>query len=105
MRGRLATVGATLALPLGNGVEWSVLQGAVKIGEAVVIQGPGQQGLAATVMARESGASLVIVSGRGTPTDKKRLVDLANEQMTRPPTCWAQAPRMLCNTRLARPLV
>ena len=64
---------ATLALPLGNGVEWSVLQGAVKIGEAVVIQGPGQQGLAATVMARESGASLVIVSGRGTPTDKKRL--------------------------------
>ena len=64
---------ATLALPLGNGVEWAVLQGAVKVGEAVVIQGPGQQGLACTVMAREAGASLVIVTGRGTPTDTKRL--------------------------------
>lgn len=64
---------ATLALPLGNGVEWAVLQGAVKVGEAVVIQGPGQQGLACTVMAREAGASLVIVTGRGTPTDHKRL--------------------------------
>ena len=64
---------ATLALPLGNGVEWAVLQGAVKVGEAVVIQGPGQQGLACTVMAREAGAGLVIVTGRGTPTDRKRL--------------------------------
>lgn len=64
---------ATLALPLGNGVEWAVLQGAVKVGEAVVIQGPGQQGLACTVMAREAGAALVIVTGRGTPTDRKRL--------------------------------
>ena len=64
---------ATLALPLGNGVEWAVLQGKVKVGEAVVIQGPGQQGLACTVMAREAGAGLVIVTGRGTPTDKKRM--------------------------------
>ena len=64
---------ATLALPLGNGVEWSILQGAVRVGEAVVIQGPGQQGLACAVMAREAGAGLVIVTGRGTPTDRKRL--------------------------------
>lgn len=64
---------ATLALPLGNGVEWSILQGRVKVGEAVVIQGPGQQGLACAVMAREAGAGLVIVTGRGTPSDRKRL--------------------------------
>jgi threonine dehydrogenase-like Zn-dependent dehydrogenase len=67
---------ATLALPLGNGVEWAVLQGATRVGEVVVIQGPGQQGLACTVMAREAGAGLIVVTGRGTPTDKKRL-DLA----------------------------
>ncbi len=64
---------ATLALPLGNGVEWAVLQGGVRVGEVVVIQGPGQQGLACTVMAKEAGAGLVIVTGRGHPTDAKRL--------------------------------
>jgi threonine dehydrogenase-like Zn-dependent dehydrogenase len=64
---------ATLALPLGNGVEWSCLQGALKIGEAVVIQGPGQQGLACAVAAREAGAAIVIVTGKSTPQDKKRL--------------------------------
>ena len=61
------------ALPLGNGVEWAILQGQTRVGEIVVIQGPGQQGLACTVMAREAGARLVIVTGRGTPTDLKRL--------------------------------
>lgn len=64
---------ATLALPLGNGVEWSVLQGATKVGEAVVIQGPGQQGLACTVAAREAGAGLIIVAGLANDTDRRRL--------------------------------
>ena len=54
---------ATLALPVGNGVEWAVLQGRAAIGSAVVVQGPGQQGLACAVAAREAGASCVIVTG------------------------------------------
>ena len=64
---------ATLALPLGNGVEWGYLQGKVGVGQAIVIQGPGQQGLACVVAAKEAGANPIIVSGLGTPTDQKRL--------------------------------
>jgi threonine dehydrogenase-like Zn-dependent dehydrogenase len=64
---------ATLALPLGNGVEWAYLQGGTRIGETVLIQGPGQQGLACVVAAREAGAANVIVTGRANPTDRKRL--------------------------------
>jgi threonine dehydrogenase-like Zn-dependent dehydrogenase len=54
---------ATLALPLGNGVEWAVLQGGATLGQCMVIQGPGQQGLACVVAAKQAGASLIIVTG------------------------------------------
>ena len=64
---------ATLALPLGNGVEWAYLQGGVKFGETVVIQGPGQQGLACCVAAKAAGAGCVIVTGRSSSMDQRRL--------------------------------
>lgn len=64
---------AALALPLGNGVEWTYLQGELAIGETVVIQGPGQQGLACVVAAREAGAGQIIVTGLGSDTDAFRL--------------------------------
>jgi threonine dehydrogenase-like Zn-dependent dehydrogenase len=54
---------ATLALPLGNGVEWANIQGRAGLGKCVVIQGPGQQGLACTVAAHQAGASQIIVTG------------------------------------------
>lgn len=64
---------ATLALPLSNGIEWTYLQGKAGPGQCVVIQGPGQQGLACVVAAREAGAAQIIVIGLATPTDELRL--------------------------------
>jgi threonine dehydrogenase-like Zn-dependent dehydrogenase len=64
---------AALALPIGNGVEWACLQGEAHIGDTVLIQGPGQQGLACVVAAREAGASRIIVTGTGSETDRFRL--------------------------------
>lgn len=64
---------AALALPLANGIEWTYLQGGAGPGQTVVIQGPGQQGLACVIAAREAGAEQVIVTGLGNATDQERL--------------------------------
>jgi len=69
---------AALALPVSNGIEWTYLQGGAGPGQTVVIQGPGQQGLACVIAAREAGAEQVIVTGLPSPTDRRRLA-LAKE--------------------------
>ncbi|MDE3206752.1 MAG: alcohol dehydrogenase catalytic domain-containing protein [Acidobacteriota bacterium] len=54
---------APLALPLSNGFEWVVQEGRSGPGQTVVVIGPGQQGLACVVAAKESGADLVVSAG------------------------------------------
>ncbi len=62
---------AGLVTPMANGVEWSLFEGGVGYNSAVLIQGPGQQGLSQTVICKQAGASLIIVTG--TSKDAARL--------------------------------
>ncbi|MBN1106922.1 MAG: alcohol dehydrogenase catalytic domain-containing protein [Deltaproteobacteria bacterium] len=69
-------VGVLIGAVLGNGVRWLSHIGGCRMGQAVAIVGPGQQGMAATIVARESGAEPIMVVGLG--RDGKRL-DLCRE--------------------------
>jgi len=62
---------AGLVTPMANGVEWSLFDGGVGYNSSVLIQGPGQQGLSQTVICRQAGASVIIVTG--TSRDRTRL--------------------------------
>ena len=62
---------AGLVTPMANGVEWSLMDGGVGYNSTVLIQGPGQQGLSQTVICKQAGASLIIVTG--TSKDSARL--------------------------------
>jgi threonine dehydrogenase-like Zn-dependent dehydrogenase len=70
------TAVAPFYVPLSNGIRWAHVEGGVGIGGTVVIQGPGGQGLACVIAAKEAGAALIIVTGRG--RDRVRLA-LARE--------------------------
>jgi threonine dehydrogenase-like Zn-dependent dehydrogenase len=62
---------AAMALPLGNGVQWAVVEAQTGPGRSLVVMGPGQQGLGAVLAAKASGAELVILSGLA--RDQRRL--------------------------------
>jgi threonine dehydrogenase-like Zn-dependent dehydrogenase len=62
---------AGLVTPMANGVEWSLFDCDVGYFDTVLIQGPGQQGLSQTVVCKQAGAALIIVTG--TAKDKARM--------------------------------
>ena len=67
---------ACLATVIGNGVRWIKTKGKAQFGQTVVIIGPGAQGLASVIVAKEAGLSKIIVLG--TKDDEIRM-DLARE--------------------------
>jgi threonine dehydrogenase-like Zn-dependent dehydrogenase len=54
---------AAMALPIGNGIQWGVIEAQAGPGRSLVVMGPGQQGLAAVLAAKSAGADFVILTG------------------------------------------
>jgi len=61
---------ATFAIPLSNGIQWCQFDAGVRPGDTVVVQGPGQQGIANLVAARAAGAARVVVAGLARDSDR-----------------------------------
>ncbi|MEQ8693556.1 MAG: zinc-binding dehydrogenase [Pseudomonadales bacterium] len=64
---------AVMFNPLGAGFRWAVEVPDTQPGDTVVIQGPGQRGLASVVACRAVGAGDIIVTGLAADADKLRL--------------------------------
>lgn len=67
---------APFFVPLANGIRWTHLEAGIGIGDTVAILGPGAQGLACVIAAKEAGASLIVVTGR---THDAHRLELARE--------------------------
>jgi threonine dehydrogenase-like Zn-dependent dehydrogenase len=64
---------AGIVTPLANGIEWALFDTGVGYDSAVLIQGPGQQGLSQVVACKQAGASLIVVTGTGKDTARLEL--------------------------------
>lgn len=54
---------ASLWQSIAGGFEWAVTQAGMKVGDRVLILGPGQRGIGALLAARQAGASQVVLTG------------------------------------------
>ncbi|WP_067935010.1 zinc-dependent alcohol dehydrogenase [Alicyclobacillus kakegawensis] len=70
MPAHVPSVEAAMTLPIANGFEWMDVECGVRFGQTVVIQGPGQQGLACLLAAKSLGASVMVV---GRQSSRHRL--------------------------------
>jgi threonine dehydrogenase-like Zn-dependent dehydrogenase len=62
---------SAMALPIGNGIQWALIEAQAGPGKSLLVMGPGQQGLACVMAAKSSGADLVILTGL--KRDERRL--------------------------------
>ena len=73
---------AVMFNPLGAGFRWAVEVPQTKIGDDVVIMGPGQRGLASVIACRQAGAGKIIVTGLAADADKLKLAKLYGADYT-----------------------
>lgn len=73
-----AEAGILVNAVIANGIQWVRRLAQTTIGDSVVIQGSGPQGLAAVIAAKESGASPIIITGLTSDEEGNRLA-LAKE--------------------------
>jgi threonine dehydrogenase-like Zn-dependent dehydrogenase len=64
---------ACLSSVIGNGIRWVRTKGKARLGDKVVILGPGAQGLASVIAAKESGARPIMVTGMSKDAHKLKL--------------------------------
>jgi threonine dehydrogenase-like Zn-dependent dehydrogenase len=64
---------AGIATPLSNGIEWALHDTKVGFMTSVLIQGPGQQGLAQVVACKQAGAAPILVTGTARDAARLRL--------------------------------
>ncbi len=64
---------ATLFNPLGAGIRWAHQVPGTKVGDTIVILGPGQRGLSSVIAATEAGAGTIIVTGLSADEHKLAL--------------------------------
>ena len=58
-----AEIANLLTVAISNGIQWVVLRGGAKLGDAVVVQGVGPIGLCCIAAAKEAGAGPIIATG------------------------------------------
>ncbi len=59
----VSALDATLWQPIAGGFEWAIDKGRMRVGDRILILGPGQRGLGAVLAVRSGGASQVVVTG------------------------------------------
>ena len=80
--GHVPAAHATFAIPLSNGIQWCQLDAGVQPGDTVVVQGPGQQGIANLLAARSAGAERVVVAGLSRDGDRLDVARRLGADMT-----------------------
>lgn len=73
---------AVMFNPLGAGFRWAVEIPETKIGDTVVIMGPGQRGLASVIACKQAGAGKIIVTGLEADEEKLKLAKLYGAHAT-----------------------